>query len=237
MKKVFSILLSIVLIFSHAVFAFAAIPGDNDVLKFDENGEFKIFNICDIQDDYPMNITTKEFIKDMIKLHSPDLVVLGGDNSTALKEVKAEAIKELCDIFVESKTYFTFVFGNHDDEQDVSREELFEMYKLYGGKYCLAFDAVPSLTGVGTHNLTVKSSDGLMTGLGALHPDSEDIEGDIADIISLGLKGVKMHPDFQKFNIDDKKCYKIYELCEQNNLPVLLHMDRNQQYRSGGRYS
>ncbi|MBO7318608.1 MAG: amidohydrolase family protein [Clostridia bacterium] len=70
---------------------------------------------------------------------------------------------------------------------------------------------------------TVNSSEGLMTGLGALHPDSEDIEGDIADIVSLGLKGVKMHPDFQKFNIDDKKCYKIYELCEQNNLPVLLH--------------
>ena len=34
------------------------------------------------------------------------------------------------------------------------------MYKLYGGKYCLAYDAVPELTGVGTHNLTVKSSDG-----------------------------------------------------------------------------
>ena len=78
---------------------------------------------------------------------------------------------------------------------------------------------------------TVKSSEGLMTGLGALHPDSEDIEGDIADIISLGLKGVKMHPDFQKFNIDDKKCYKIYELCQKNNLPVLLHTgDRRYDY-------
>lgn len=160
MKKVIAIILSVFLIFSHSVIALAAVPGENDVLKFDENGEFKIFNICDIQDEFPMNKTTVEFIKDMIKLHNPDLVVLGGDNSTAPKETKAEAIKELCDIFVESKTYFTFVFGNHDDEQDVSREELFKMYKLYGGKYCLAFDAVPSLTGVGTHNLTVKSSDG-----------------------------------------------------------------------------
>lgn len=70
---------------------------------------------------------------------------------------------------------------------------------------------------------TVKCSNGLLTGLGALHPDSETIEEDIAEIISLGLKGVKMHPDFQKFQIDDKKCYKIYELCQKNNLPVLLH--------------
>ena len=70
---------------------------------------------------------------------------------------------------------------------------------------------------------TVKSSEGLMTGLGSLHPDSEDIEGDIAEIISLGLKGVKMHPDFQKFQIDDNKCYKIYEACQKYRLPVLLH--------------
>ncbi len=69
---------------------------------------------------------------------------------------------------------------------------------------------------------TVKESNGLMTGLGTLHPDSEDIERDIDEIISLGLKGVKMHPDFQKFQIDDKKCYKIYETC-QGKLPVLLH--------------
>ena len=69
---------------------------------------------------------------------------------------------------------------------------------------------------------TVGNSGGLMTGLGALHPDSDDIERDIDEIISLGLKGVKMHPDFQRFNIDDKKCYKIYEYC-QGKLPVLLH--------------
>lgn len=160
MKKVISIVLSIVIVLSHSIMTFAGVQGGNDVLKFDENGEFKIFNICDIQDDYPIHQTTVAFIKDMIKLHNPDLVVLGGDNSTAPKEVKADAIKELCDIFVDCETYFTFVFGNHDDEQGVSREELFEMYKLYGGKYCLAYDAVPELTGVGTHNLTVKSSDG-----------------------------------------------------------------------------
>ena len=70
---------------------------------------------------------------------------------------------------------------------------------------------------------TVNNSGGILTGLGALHPDSETIEEDIAEIISLGLKGVKMHPDFQKFQIDDKKCYKIYEACQKYKLPVLLH--------------
>lgn len=69
---------------------------------------------------------------------------------------------------------------------------------------------------------TVRASNGILTGLGALHPDSENIEDDIAEIISLGLKGVKMHPDFQKFHIDDEKCLRIYEMC-QGKLPVLLH--------------
>lgn len=160
MKKFLAVLMSIVLVMSLGVSAFAAVSGDNDVLKFDENGEFKIFNICDIQDMYPLHKTTKAFITDMLKIHQPDIVVLGGDNTVSTKETKADAIKEICDMFVQNETYFTFVFGNHDDEQGVSREELFAMYKEFGGKYCLAYDAVPELTGVGTHNLTVKSSDG-----------------------------------------------------------------------------
>ncbi len=160
MKKIIAVFMSILFVLSLTTVAFAAVPGENDVLKFNENGEFKIFNICDIQDGFPLHKTTKAFITDMIQLHRPDLVVLGGDNSVSSKETKADAIKEICDIFVENETYFTLVFGNHDDEQGVSREELLVMYQLYGGKYCLAYDAVPELTGVGTHNLTVKSSDG-----------------------------------------------------------------------------
>ena len=45
---------------------------------------------------------------------------------------------------------------------------------------------------------TVSSSGGLMTGLGTLHPDSDNIEADIEQILALGLKGVKMHPDIQR---------------------------------------
>ena len=39
----------------------------------------------------------------------------------------------------------------------------------------------------------------------------------------MGLHGVKLHPDIQKFKIDDYRCLKIYELCEQENLPILMH--------------
>ena len=69
---------------------------------------------------------------------------------------------------------------------------------------------------------TVKESGGKFTGLGTLHPDSEDIKADVEEIISLGLKGVKLHPDIQKFKIDDYRMLKIYELCE-GRLPILIH--------------
>lgn len=62
----------------------------------------------------------------------------------------------------------------------------------------------------------------LFIGFGTLHPDSEDPAGDVEHLISLGLRGVKLHPDIQGFKIDDYRCLKIYELCE-GRLPILMH--------------
>ncbi len=69
----------------------------------------------------------------------------------------------------------------------------------------------------------VTESGGFMTGLGTLHPDSDDIKGDLKHILELGLHGVKLHPDIQKFKIDDYRLLKIYELCEQDKIPILMH--------------
>ena len=69
---------------------------------------------------------------------------------------------------------------------------------------------------------TVSENPDKFTGLGTLHPDSEDIEGDVKHILELGLKGIKLHPDFQKFRLDDEKCDKIYKACE-GKLPILIH--------------
>ena len=42
-------------------------------------------------------------------------------------------------------------------------------------------------------------------------------------IIRLGLHGIKLHPDFQRFDIDSPGAYKIYEQIA-GRLPVLIHM-------------
>jgi predicted TIM-barrel fold metal-dependent hydrolase len=60
------------------------------------------------------------------------------------------------------------------------------------------------------------------TGFGTLHPDMEDPGGEIERVKSLGLRGVKFHPDMQGFNIDDERMMRIYSLLE-GNLPVIFH--------------
>ena len=60
-------------------------------------------------------------------------------------------------------------------------------------------------------------------GFGTLHPDYENIEDEVERIIANGLHGIKLHPDFQKFNIDDNKAMRIYDAIA-GRLPVLIHM-------------
>lgn len=63
-------------------------------------------------------------------------------------------------------------------------------------------------------------------GLGSLHPDYEDIAGEVDRIEKLGLAGIKLHPDFQTFDIDDEKAFPIYEAAE-GRMPILFHMGDN----------
>ena len=59
-------------------------------------------------------------------------------------------------------------------------------------------------------------------GFGTCHASTEDMSGEISFIKTHGLKGVKIHPDAQKFAIDDKRLYPLYEEMK-GDLPVLFH--------------
>lgn len=64
-------------------------------------------------------------------------------------------------------------------------------------------------------------------GLGALHPYMENFCEEIDRISRLGLRGVKIHSDFQKIDIDDEKALPIYRELAKRKLPVLFHMGDN----------
>jgi len=61
------------------------------------------------------------------------------------------------------------------------------------------------------------------TGLAAWHQEIGDIGAELDDIQRRGLKGIKLHPDFQKFCIDDQRMIPVYKLLAEKKLPVLFH--------------
>jgi len=60
-------------------------------------------------------------------------------------------------------------------------------------------------------------------GFGTLHPGLGDVRAEADRVISLGLHGIKLHPEFQNFRIDEDGMMPVYEALE-GRLPVLMHM-------------
>lgn len=58
---------------------------------------------------------------------------------------------------------------------------------------------------------------------GGLHPDCEDWKEELARIKALGLKGVKLHPDYQNTYIDDPRYVHILRECGRLGLVALIH--------------
>jgi len=62
-------------------------------------------------------------------------------------------------------------------------------------------------------------------GFGTLHPymDRDAVEQELSYIKECGLRGIKLHPDFQLFHIDEKQAIPMYEKIAAAGLPVLFH--------------
>ena len=56
----------------------------------------------------------------------------------------------------------------------------------------------------------------------AMHPLMADPEAEFERILEGGFYGIKLHPDFQEFDIDDPRADAIYRLAE-GKLPILFH--------------
>lgn len=147
-------------------------------LKFDENGDFTILHLTDWHCDYPLPAVHKTLVSESIAEANPDLVVLGGDLSEASEEDQPAAIKEICEIFVQSEIPFVITFGNHDYMHGYTIDEMFAFYKKYGGEYFIGTDDDPSLFGCGTCSIPVYSRDGSRTAYNIYCFDSGDsVEG------------------------------------------------------------
>lgn len=78
-------------------------------------------------------------------------------------------------------------------------------------------------------NTVAEHSDRLI-GFASLNPLMESFDEEIDRVISLGLKGIKLHPDFQKFALDSGNAFRIFDAVGEK-LPFLVHTgDKRYRY-------
>lgn len=69
---------------------------------------------------------------------------------------------------------------------------------------------------------TARAHPDKLTGYGAVHPEYEDIPGLIQEAKKQGLKGLKIHPDMQKFALDSPEAMNMFAAVE-GELPIIIH--------------
>ena len=60
-------------------------------------------------------------------------------------------------------------------------------------------------------------------GFGTVHADMDGLMDEVKYIKDNGLHGIKIHPDYQTFAIDDPRMFSVYEEI-QGNMPIIFHM-------------
>ncbi len=163
MKKLSSLLLTLVMMFGSVTFLSSAVSDIEHKLQFREDGTFKILQISDIQDCLYLRPLTKRFIKDLLDRTQPDLVVLTGDNigpyNAHFRWSNKLLIKTFMQIFEERGVKVAAVFGNHDSENKCNKDEQFAFYQEYSCFIGAETEEAKMLSGCGTYNIPIMSSE------------------------------------------------------------------------------
>lgn len=64
--------------------------------------------------------------------------------------------------------------------------------------------------------------DGIIA-FGSIHPDSDKWRQELKEIKEAGLRGVKFHPDYQNFFVDEERIFPIYEAIFNEGLILVFH--------------
>lgn len=125
-------------------------------LKFHANGRFKIVQLTDLHwaPGLPSSEQTTATIRHLLKTEKPDLVILTGDVITATPA--REGWTDIRQLFDGARTPFAVVMGNHDAEQHITREEIYDL--LSASPYFAGEKGPADIHGCGNFVLPVKAS-------------------------------------------------------------------------------
>lgn len=63
------------------------------------------------------------------------------------------------------------------------------------------------------------------TGFMTLHQDltDDELQSEVDHACERGLRGIKLHPDTQKVDMDDPRLMRVYEIAQSRKLPMIVH--------------
>ena len=75
----------------------------------------------------------------------------------------------------------------------------------------------------GINDWAARISGGDIVAFGSMHPDVEDPSAEVARMASLGLRGMKLHPEYQAFAPDEPRMAPVYEAAIAHDMTVFFH--------------
>ena len=78
----------------------------------------------------------------------------------------------------------------------------------------------------------INIQDDMLVPFGAVHPDMEDMPGEVRRLREAGIKGVKLHPMLNRFFPDDPKMFPLYEELGED-MVVEIHSGRFNHTKPG----
>lgn len=159
--------------------ASAAENTQKKTLQFTKEGKFVVMQFADVQEYGKTNRDSLRVMEAALARVKPDLVVFTGDQvegyATYFKYGnREERVRQTIDNLLApvdaAGVPFAVVFGNHDQQSGVSKEEQLKMYQAHPG--CVAVDEAPEVFGCGTYHLPILSSGGERTAFNLYMVDS-----------------------------------------------------------------
>ncbi len=128
---------------------------ETSVLKFNNEGKFKIVQFTDLHYVYgnEKSAAVTENMNAVLDAEHPDFVIITGD--LVYGPGVAKALPEIIKPITSRKLPFAVVFGNHDDEFDLKRTEIYDILQGYPGSL------MPARTGdiVPDYDIAIASAD------------------------------------------------------------------------------
>jgi predicted TIM-barrel fold metal-dependent hydrolase len=75
----------------------------------------------------------------------------------------------------------------------------------------------------GINDWTASLASDRLIPFGAVHPAFADPEAEIERMVTLGIRGIKLHPEFQDFDPTDPRMHRIYRAAARHGLIILFH--------------